>query len=176
MLHRRSQVAVLGSVLVLGVLLAGCGSKSASSAAASSTTTAVANRAAFNTCLQQHGVDPSTVPGFGGGGRRSGASTTTGGNGATTTPTTRPATTRPTLAPDVQAAVNACRDLLPQRPGGFGGANSAYVQCLQQHGVTFTPGQGPPDSSDPTVQALQACASLRPARTTTTSTPSTTTA
>jgi len=87
-----------------------------------------------------------------------------------------------------QTAIQACGSQLPQGAGG--GANSAqfaaYRNCLQLHGVTLpasggppasdqtassatggsapTPGLGNLDTTNPTVQAaLKACASLRPA-------------
>jgi hypothetical protein len=63
-----------------------------------------------------------------------------------------------------EKAQKACASSLPSRvPGGFGGdrgANSAYRNCLQRHGVTMN--GGPPSSADPkTREALKTCAVLR---------------
>jgi len=64
-----------------------------------------------------------------------------------------------------QKAQQACASSLPSRgPGGFGnggGANSAYRNCLRQHGVTLNGSR--PASTDPkTQQALKTCSVLRP--------------
>jgi hypothetical protein len=65
-----------------------------------------------------------------------------------------------------QKAQTACASSLPSRgAGGFGNggnsaANSAYRNCLQQHGVTMTNGR--PASADPKTQAaMKTCAVLR---------------
>jgi hypothetical protein len=61
-----------------------------------------------------------------------------------------------------QKAQKACASSLPSRgAGGFGGGqNSAYRNCLQQHGVTMNGGR--PASADPkTQQALKTCSVLR---------------
>jgi hypothetical protein len=65
-----------------------------------------------------------------------------------------------------QKAQQACASSLPSRGAGFGGgrdngANAAYRNCLQQHGVTLTNGR--PSTSDPKFQAAEkTCAVLRP--------------
>jgi hypothetical protein len=63
-----------------------------------------------------------------------------------------------------QKAQEACASVRPSgRPGGNGngnGANTAYRNCLKDHGVTAT---GRPASSDPAVQkAQEACKVLMP--------------
>ncbi|MEV6842233.1 hypothetical protein [Actinoplanes sp. NPDC051411] len=65
-----------------------------------------------------------------------------------------------------QKAQQACASSLPSRGpggggfGGNGGQNSAYRNCLQQHGVTMNGGR--PASTDPkTQQALKTCSVLR---------------
>jgi hypothetical protein len=64
-----------------------------------------------------------------------------------------------------QKAQQACASSLPSRGpggGGFGngGQNSAYRNCLQQHGVTMNGGR--PASADPkTQEALKTCSVLR---------------
>lgn len=124
--------------------------------------------------MKSHGV---TVTAGGRGGFRGGG----GPPGSDATGTTRP-TTPTTLPPGVtqqqyDAAIQACRSLLPA-PGQNIANNPAfavYRNCLQARGVTLpTPGQstgsaatggfgGLTNSTDPTVQAaLKACASLRP--------------
>jgi hypothetical protein len=61
-------------------------------------------------------------------------------------------------------AQEACASVRPSFGGGRNGgngANAAYRNCLQQHGVTL--GETPPDESDPTVKkALDTCKVLRP--------------
>ena len=56
----------------------------------------------------------------------------------------------------------ACASVRPSfGAGGGNGANAAYRNCLQQHGVTQ--GETPLDSTDPTVKkAEEACKVLRP--------------
>jgi hypothetical protein len=161
--HRVLAVGTLGVALVL----TGCGSKGSTKASGSTTTTVAGqpNRAAFNTCLQQHGVDPAQVP-AGGRGRGGGP-----GNGNPADSSIPPSSApRSTLPANVQQALQACQSLLPRGgQGGFG--NGAYAQCLQQHGVTTGAPGTPPNTDDPKFQAArQACASLRPNRSTTTST------
>ena len=82
------------------------------------------------------------------------------------------------------AAQQACAALRPAAGFGGGGAglngpqSAAYRTCLQQHGVTL-PAPGTNPSTPPTsfdrnnpafAAATAACASLRPARSTTTTT------
>jgi hypothetical protein len=167
---RRSWVVAATASLVL--LAAACGGGATKTAAPVSTTTVAptpttASAAAFRVyqqCLAAHGVvrSPTTVAG-------------------------QPTTTVAQATAD--AARQACAALRPAGgfggPGGGGGGggfngpqSAAYRTCLQQHGVTLpAPGQGtsaPPSSIDrnnPAFQAAaQACASLRPARGTTTTT------
>jgi hypothetical protein len=64
-----------------------------------------------------------------------------------------------------QKAQSACASLRPSgRPGGRNGGdgrNSAYFNCLREHGVTMTGGQ--PPSADPALQkALETCKVLQP--------------
>jgi hypothetical protein len=170
-------VAALAS---LGVILAACGGGSKTTATASpgqSTTTAPANgnrtaqRQAFNQCMQSHGVNASNLRprDFGGGG--GGTSTTTGGSGPTSSFTLPPGVTQQHL----QSALQACRSLLPSGGRNFQNnpAFAAYRNCLQLHGVTAGSGGGQGlDRTNPTVQAaMQACAALRPASSSSTSTP-----
>lgn len=191
---RRTPLALIGVMLALAGLAAGCGGSSAkSSASTTSTTIAAAGgnfaavRARLTQCLETHGVPASVATaGFGRGtGSRFAGSTTSapGSNGSA--PSSTP---RRTIPSQYQAAFQACRSL-------FGGAGrnlnspalAAYRNCLQVHGVTLpsTPGGGsstdssPPPSFSGTTNpafaaARQACASLLPARSPASTTPSTT--
>jgi hypothetical protein len=74
-----------------------------------------------------------------------------------------------------QAALAKCGSLRPTgMPGGGpgggpgsgpgdNGANAAYANCLSERGVTLVPGQEPATSDPKTVEALAACAPLKPA-------------
>ena len=192
-------IALLGALLAVVSLAAACSGGSAKTSASTTTTVPAgaagfaAARARLTQCLESHGVPANVASsGLGFGGRRGGGSSTTS---STTGPV--PATTRPTIPAQYQAAFQACR-------GQFGGAGAnlnspalaAYRNCLQVHGVTLpstpsgtgapngaapdgagtTNGSAPPGgfgaaANDPTVQAArQACASLLPARSSTTTT------
>ncbi|HEY7175965.1 MAG TPA: hypothetical protein VH442_13695, partial [Micromonosporaceae bacterium] len=140
---------------------------------------------AYVTCLSQHGVTlPSRAPGagrsgaprprpsftgprpsrspgggFGGGGFGGGFG---GFGGFFANPSNPPAGVS---AATWSAALSACKSLQPAAAGG-GFNNSqftAYRNCLQSHGVTFSGGANPPSTSDPKVAAaLKTCAPLRP--------------
>ena len=155
----------------LGVLLLGlvaCGGSGNKVAASTSTTSTTAERGAalqaFRTCMSNHGVTmPQRRPGAGGGGGFGGGF---GGGNFQAPPGVDNAT--------FQAALSACRSLVPA--GGQGGGQSAsarkaYASCLSQHGVTVTTdAQGNPDlqSIDRTSPAFQAanttCRALLPLR------------
>jgi hypothetical protein len=169
------------ALAALGVILAACGGGSkttATASAAQSTTTAPANgsrtaqRQAFNQCMKSHGINTTNLPRrglAGGGGEASnGASSSTG---PTTSFTLPPGVTQQQM----QSALQACRSLLPNGGRNFQNnpAFAAYRNCLQLHGVTPGTGFGQGlDRTNPTVQAaMQACAALRPAPSSSTSTP-----
>jgi hypothetical protein len=64
-------------------------------------------------------------------------------------------------------ARTACESKLPSigpgNGGGGNGANTAYRNCLQQHGVTVDNGINQLNTADPTVAAAEkTCAALRP--------------
>jgi len=145
--------------------------------------------AKYTQCLESHGV-PSSAAGslFGGGRRRSATGTTVPGSTGTFT--------RPTIPAQYQSAFTACAGDRPTFGGGLGGgalnsaAFAAYRNCLEIHGVTLpttpttTPGATPPTggfgggfggtgaalSTPAGKAAVAACASLRPARTGSTTT------
>ena len=187
-------LGALGLACALAVSACGSSSKSpsttTSTAAAATTTTAAAGAtgatgatgassfAAYQSCLQSHGV---TLPAGGGGGGffRRGATGASGVSGASG-PTGRGGFTRPTLTPAQQQAEAACASLRPSFGGGFGGgggflnssnpANAKFEACLKQHGVTTgaTGASGPSGASgfrsSPAFQtAFAACRSLLPA-------------
>jgi hypothetical protein len=132
---------------------------------------------AYVDCLRQHGVTidlPSARPsGRPGGARPSGVR-----------PSDRPSGVRPSGGrgfPGVgnvppsgvdqatwDAAQQACASVRPSFSGGPGrggnnGANTAYRNCLRDHGVTASAGPAQLNSADPKVAAaMQACAPLRP--------------
>lgn len=174
-------------LLALVALAAACGGSGKSSASTTSPATAAggnfsAVRARLTQCLESHGVPASVATTtFGRGGGRFRESTTTAGGSPGSPPSSAP---RPTIPSQYQAAFQACR-------GQFGGAGrnlnspafAAYRNCLEVHGVTLpsTPGPGstPPSSTSGTTNpafaaARQACASLLPTRSSTTTTPSNT--
>jgi hypothetical protein len=170
------------------MLAAACGGGGSSSTTTSPTNQGGGNRGggsqqltAYVNCMKQNGVT-ITLPSFA---PRTGASRGAGGYGGTR-PSGQP---RPSGSfgggrggfpgaggffqkpADVDAATwqkaqAACASTLPSRgPGGFGGnrggADSAYRNCLMQHGVTMN--NGAPNTADPTVQkAIQTCKVLRP--------------
>jgi hypothetical protein len=192
-----------GLVASITAAAAGCGGGSSTAAKAVTTTTptTVAGRGAglqaFRQCMSTHGV---TIP------QRTGG----GGSGGTGTSTSQPPDTGGTpganggvgggagrfLQPPAgvdpakyQAALGACRSLIPTGGGG-GGAGAggaqfrtayiAYVTCLRNHGVqTGDPAlaqqalTGVDRTSAAFIAAAQACRPLLPQRnpgTTTTST------
>ena len=60
-----------------------------------------------------------------------------------------------------QKAQEACASVRPSGRGNGNGANQAYRNCLQQHGVTTQGGNL--NTTDPTVQkAIETCKVLRP--------------
>jgi hypothetical protein len=173
-------------VLLIGcvpLMLAACGSSSASGSVGSSSSSvpkssATASRTAYTNCLKQHGV---TISAAGGGGIPSGAPPSFGSEGAA------PAQGNLSNNPAFQKASNACKSLRPSGgfggPSGSGGFNSsafaAYRNCLKLHGVTLPTGGAANSAgstpsttlsqSSPTVKAaLQACAALQPSASSTT--------
>lgn len=163
-------------LVLFGALLAACGgggTKTASSPSTGSTTTTTSRRsdstggfAAYSQCVTSHG---GHLPA-----RRS----------TSTSSSTEVSTPPSTVDQATSAAMQACASLRPTGGGGF--LNSpqaaAYRNCLTQHGVTLPApgsagggnnGTGPNSSlaNNPAFQAAaQACAPLRPARSSTTST------
>jgi hypothetical protein len=180
--RKRLSLFIALPLIAVAVLATACGggsTKTSSSASTSTTTpagsTAAASRAKFTQCLESHGVPASVASaGFGGGRRGAGgstSSTTTGGSSSN----------RSSLFTQYQSAFTACRSDLPSGFGGGGNFNSAasaaYRNCLTLHGVTVpttTPGSPRTGgfsggfgaaSQSPAFQAAQkACASLLPAR------------
>jgi hypothetical protein len=151
------------SGLLAAALLTACGGATngaadltPTSAAPPASTSAAA--AAYNECLTQHGVDPSTLPAGGFGGGSANASRPTGGSQPGVSRSgTRPAGLgsvpggaanaegsrgpRVTLDATQQAARDACLSLLPSGTGA-GARNDANVQafrlyqsCLADNGV-----------------------------------------
>jgi hypothetical protein len=162
------------------VILAACGGSSKTTAKTSAgqpTTTAPANgnrsaqRQAFNQCMQSHGVSTANLPrrGFGAGGGETG-----NGASSSTGPTTSFTLPSGVTQQQMQSALQACRSLLPTGGRNFQNnpAFAAYRNCLQLHGVTVGTGGGQGlDRTNPTVRsAMQACAALRPAPSSSTST------
>ncbi len=99
----RRVLAAHAALLILAVLVTGCGGSSgASSTSGTSKTPSFAN---FTACLKQHGIT-SFGGGFGGGRPpNSGSPPSSGG--------------RPQMSSKMKQAITACRSLRPQ--GGFGG-------------------------------------------------------
>ncbi len=180
-------VAAAMAIGALGILLAAC-SSAGSASTTTSTTTASGSKgststafAAYTKCLSQHGV---TLPNFkgrrpSGSGGPEGGFTPGSGGGGTPGSGSFPGRGAGGFAnnPKYAAAEKACASLRPKGGSGFGfggnGANSAafaaYTNCLKLHGVTVT--NGVPDRSSAAFAAASAaCAALRPAPGSTTST------
>jgi hypothetical protein len=184
---RRTAALIVASAAVM--LAAACGGSSGSSGGTTSqgSGNGGASQAltAYVNCMKQNGVT-ITLPSFA---PRTGASRGAGaygGNGGTR-PSGQPRPSgsfgggrgfpggggnffqKPAGVDDTTwtKAQSACASTLPSRgTGGFGGgrnggANSAYRNCLQQHGVTMN--NSAPSTADPAVQkAMKTCAVLRP--------------
>ena len=181
----RSWAIGVAALAAFGLILAACGGGSKTTATASasrSTTTAAANgnrtaqRQAFTQCMQSRGVKTTNLPrrAFGGAGGQNSSQDSNGGSsstGPTTSFTLPPGVTQQQM----QSALQACRSLLPAGGRNFQNnpAFAAYRNCLQLHGVTTGTGGGQGlDRTSPTVQAaMQACSALRPAPSSSTSTP-----
>jgi hypothetical protein len=181
---RRGRLALL----LLGavpLVLAACGSSSASGSATTTTKpTGTASEAAYTACLKQHGV---TLPNFTHGSTPGGTRPTfTPGSGSFPGGGAGGFRNNPAFA----KAAAACKSLRPS--GGFGGfgrngsggfnstAFAAYRNCLKLHGVTLPTTFGAPKGSTSTTTttipsstyqaAMAACAALRPTPSTTTTT------
>ena len=161
---------------LFGALLAACGgggsgTKTAASNATTTPTTGGNNFAAYAQCMQAHGGQARQRP---------------NSSSSSTSSTSAPSSTVDQATQ--QAAQQACASLRPAGSGGGGALGNspqaaAYRNCLQQHGVTVPTGGQTPGATDsggapggsftsnPAFQAAQqACAALRPARSSTTST------
>jgi hypothetical protein len=158
----------LGLVVCLTAPSACSGTSTSSTSAAPSSARSTTGFQAYLSCLSQNGVTITPPSGFPGG------TPPTGGlpNGAP--PSGLPAGgfpgggfAKPAGVDDAtwQKAQKTCASLNPI--GQSGGPNDsawrAYRNCLANHGVNASPGEGQPDSSDPTMAAAQkACAALLP--------------
>lgn len=156
--------ALLLGLFATAAAVTACGSSPSATAggAAASPAAGQGGMQAYTACLSQHGVTlPSGFP---------------GGNRPTDRPTDRPSGgprgggfgNQAPAGVDPQAwqqAQQACASL---RPTGGGqnrnnGANTAYRNCLTDHGVTMSGGPAGLDSNDPKVaDAMKACEALRP--------------
>jgi hypothetical protein len=170
--------------LAAGLALAACGGGSGSASAAGTTTTVkgpagAGQPAALRDCLKQHGV---TLPaGFGGGNGPPPSGATPG-----SFPPGGPRGSLPAGvdAQKLQSAFQACGGARGGFPGGgfAGGRNrqafQAYTACLSDHGVKVpkrTALSTPPTfdrNSSVFVAANKVCATLLPAASPTTTTPS----
>jgi hypothetical protein len=127
--------------------------------------------------MESHGINTANLPrrAFGGGGGQNSSQDGKGGSSSSTGPTTSFTLPPAVTQQQMQSALQACRSLLPAGGRNFQNnpAFAAYRNCLQLHGVTTGTGGGLGlDRTNPTVQAaMQACAALRPAPSSSTSTP-----
>ena len=188
-MRNRTRIGGMAVLLAgVGALVAGCGggSSSATPAAASSPSGRSEEIAVYVACLQKNGVD-AVMPS--GGVRISGSPRTrpsgapSGVRPSRTNPTARPSggfgggpggmdALRPSGVDDAtwQKAQQACASVLPSfGPRGQGsdnGAMRAYVNCLQQHGVTVTGGIRGLNTADPKFAAAdKVCGVLKPTAT-----------
>jgi len=174
---------VASAALVLSVAACGGGSDSASDTAANPGGGGNTAFAAYTECLQKNGVT-ITMPSGGARTRPSdGASRPSGNPSGLPRPSSSAGAgmrggggfggggfTKPeNVSQDTwDKAVAACASVRPSfgpgqggNRGGGDGANAAYRNCLQQHGVTM--GNGGLSSTDPTLlKAEETCKVLRP--------------
>jgi hypothetical protein len=173
--RRAAGLLVVSAALVLSA--AACGGGSDASSTGTGTTGGGGNNAfaAYTQCLQQNGVTitaPSGGPGArpsGGAGRPSGQprpSGSAGARGGGGFPGGGGFQKPDNVSQDTwDKAQSACASLRPSMGAGRGGnggngADAAYRNCLQQHGVTQGGGLS---TTDPTVKkAEEACKVLRP--------------
>jgi len=159
-------------LLMVATTVAGCGTSSKTTAA-SSGGARPGGFQAYTSCLSQHGVTlpsafprgtrpsgrPSNRPSGFPSGRPSGAPRG-GGFGFGTDPDQPPAGVD---ADTWKKALSACAALRPSGGPQNRGANTAYRNCLADHGVTASRGPGELDPNDPKVAAaMKACEALRP--------------
>ncbi|GAA0978730.1 hypothetical protein GCM10009555_042230 [Acrocarpospora macrocephala] len=113
-------------------------------------------RSAFTDCLREHGVTPAPRPSGSPSPRPSGRQGGQGGFGA--------------MGPEAQAAMEACRSLMPSGgPGQQGNfddsALNAFRTCMKDNGVEDVRGFQDLDQADPKVaEALEKCRALMPTR------------
>lgn len=171
---------VASAALVLSVAACGGGSDDSSSASSNNPGRGNSELAAYTACLQKNGVTitmpsggarmrpsdgagrPSGMPSgmprpSGSAGARGGGGFPGGGGGFT-----KPAGVDQATWDKAQAACASVRPSFGAGQGrGGNGANAAYRNCLQQHGVTL--GEGGLNTTDPTVKkAEETCKVLRP--------------
>jgi hypothetical protein len=158
------KLLALAAVLAAAGLATGCGGGNGDNATPASTN--------FTECMKQQGIEIPNV-------RASGQPRERASGRPSTFPTARPSNF-PTARPSGgfsgfggfqrpagvdeekwQKALEACGSLRPSRAPGNqqgGGAMTAYLNCLREHGVTYSPGQTLPD-------AAKVCEILRPSAT-----------
>jgi hypothetical protein len=142
---RRTGAGALAAAALGAVALSGCGGSSSAATSSTSNITAQKSRAAFTSCMQQHGVDIRSQAGPNGGGVQVRIDRNT---------------------PAFQKAFTACRSYLrgafgnitPAQQAQFRQALVKFTACLRQHGQnvpdpTFggdgAPGGGPPTGARP---------------------------
>jgi hypothetical protein len=169
--RRAAGLLVASAALVLSAAACGGGS-AASSTGTGNNGSGNTAFAAYTQCLQQNGVT-ITMPSGGprsrpsdGAGRPSGQPWPSGSAGARGGFPGGGGFQKPdNVSQDTwDKALAACKSMRPSMAAGRGGtgANAAYRNCLQQHGVTL--GQGGLNTTDPTVKkAEEICKVLSPA-------------
>lgn len=166
MLLRMKLLALAVSLAVIGFATA-CGGGDGDTAAPDSSPNAMS---AFNECMKKEGIELPTA-------RPSGGPRGTIGTRPSGAPGARPSGgpgggsggLQPPEGVDQEkwaSAMQVCGSLRPSRsPGGDrigGNAFSAYINCLAERGITFSPGQ-PIATTDPKVaDAVKVCEVLRP--------------
>ena len=141
---RRTGAGALAAAALGAIALSGCGGSSSAATSSTANISAQKARAAFTSCMQQHGVDIRSAAGPNGGGVQVRIDRNT---------------------PAFQAAFNACRSYLrgafgnitPAQQAQFRQALVKFTTCLRQHGQnvpdpTFSggaPGGGPPTGARP---------------------------
>ena len=170
--RRAAGLLVASAALVLSAAACGGGSDASSTGTGTGTNGGGGNSAfaAYTQCLQQNGVTitmpsggPRTRPSDGAG-PPSGFPTASAGARGGGFPGGGMMQKPDNVSQDTwDKAQAACKSLQPSMGAGRGGtgANAAYRNCLQQHGVAL--GQGGLNTTDPTVKkAEETCKVLRP--------------
>lgn len=167
--HRPRRGVVLAStVVVLASLLSACGGSTKTVSGPSTTPASTAASSSFESCMTKQGIPAATASRMAqrGGGIRGGfgPGRPSGSGGGSAPPGSVPGGPAGASAPSLpagvtqaqlRAALQSCRNLLPNRGRAGGGlfttpAGAAYRNCLTLHGVTIPARSGSATSTSAT--------------------------